>query len=296
MCPVCAWAERLPLCAVIIVRVISFLRKWRLVRAVWELSRLYKATTTLADLTGAQETATFSTSSTTRPAVWTGLWRMRCARGYWTWAAGSWGSTRESATTWPTQHKQVGSCSEMCSQVHGSGNNALCMQGTLFKGLCRLSAGSGDAHALHMLGVITDHSGSHITAVHIERGLGCWLCGCFGRRRQLSAAPLETHEWNGRRTQARRCAALCTPSCARSGTGLQEQNVNGLEGSGVNPCSLNCGEHVSTDVLSFLNCRDRQTKDGGDSQPHPVPACLGAYTTVAQKLPGRKKLLAWFWF
>lgn len=110
MYPVCAWAEKLPLCAVIIVRVISFLRKWRLVREVWELSRLYKAITIPADLTGARASASFSTSSssTTRPAAWTGLWMMPCARGYWTWAVGSWESTRGWATIWPIQHKQVG--------------------------------------------------------------------------------------------------------------------------------------------------------------------------------------------
>ena len=90
-------------------RVISFLRKWRLVREVWELSVLFKAITTRADLTGAPGTASTSTSSsTTRPAAWTGLWRMPCARGSWTWAGGSWGSTRAWATIWPILHKQVG--------------------------------------------------------------------------------------------------------------------------------------------------------------------------------------------
>ena len=90
-------------------RVISFLRKWRLVREVWELSVLFKAITTRADLTGAPGTASTSTSSsTTRPAAWTGLWRMPCARGSWTWAGGSWGSTRGWATIWPILHKQVG--------------------------------------------------------------------------------------------------------------------------------------------------------------------------------------------
>lgn len=87
---VCAWAEKLPLCAVIIVRVISFFlflffffyfKKWRPVREAWELSPLYKAITIPPDLTGARASHR-SSSSTTRPEAWTGLWRMPCARGY----------------------------------------------------------------------------------------------------------------------------------------------------------------------------------------------------------------------
>lgn len=94
----------------------------------------------------------------------------------------------------------------------------------------------------------------------------------------------------GRRTQVRRCAAACTPSCRWFGTGPLEQNMNEPSGDSSkmfrSSLTIICGEHVihvhpsSSSFFfffffSFSAQADKRCSVLAASPPC-LPACLGA--------------------